>query len=138
MADQNPIPGDIVMPKEHEFDIAENEVFNGLAGSMGFCGIMSIIFGAIYSLQGLLSIGSIAGMITIGIGVVLILMGGWLWSASRSFKQIVRTEGSDITLLMHALRKLRSVYATQSVLYVLAILLIIGVVMLLLSHSPPR
>ncbi len=72
-------------------------------------------------------------MIAVGIGVCMILMGIWLWGASRSFRMIVTTESMDITLLMDtllmdALKKLRSVYPMQGIFWVIAI---IGILVLL-------
>jgi hypothetical protein len=123
--------------KEHEFDIMQNEVFGGLAGWMGFVGIMIIIFGSLYCVQGVLNMSAsgMIGMIGVGQGVCLLLIGGWTWSASRSFKQIVTTEGMDITLLMDAMKKLRSVYTLQGILLIIVILLIVGLIFLMSGTS---
>jgi hypothetical protein len=121
-------------PKEHEFDIMQNEVFKGLSGWMGFVGIMIIIFGGLYCAQGLINLGAV-GMIGLAQGVCLLMIGVWTWSASRSFKQIVTTEGMDITLLMDAMKKLRSVYTLQGVLLIIVIILIIGLIFLMLGSS---
>jgi hypothetical protein len=133
------IPSDSNNPgaKEHEFDISQNEVFSGLAGWMGFVGIMIIIFGSLYCVQGVLNLtlaGALA-FVPIGQGVCLLLIGAWTWSASRSFKQIVTSEGMDITLLMHAMKKLRSVYTLQGILLILVILLVIGLLFLMMGHG---
>jgi len=123
---------------EHEFDINDNEVIGGLSGWMGIVGVFLIIFGALETLLGLLSFNSITGMLTMGEGICMLLIGGWLWNASRSFKLIVTTEGSDITLLMDALRKLRSVYRLQGILMIVACCLLALMIFLLLgatSHS---
>jgi hypothetical protein len=132
--DVNPMPSSSPDGgKEHEFDIMQNEVIGGLSGWMGFVGIMMLIFGALYAVLGLLNFASVAGMLTIGQGVCLLLIGGWLWGASRSFKMIVTTEGMDITLLMDALKKLRSVYTLQGILLIIACVLIIGMIFLLIG-----
>ena len=117
--DTNPSAGG-----EHEFDIHQNEVIGGLGSWMGLVAVFSIVFGVLQGTIGLLRIDSLAGWLTVGEGVCLALIGGWLWGASQSFKQIVRTEGMDITLLMHALRKLRNVYTLQGVLMLVACLLL--------------
>lgn len=127
--DINPMPS--ALPpgqREHEFDIMQNEVIGGLAGWMGFVAIVTIVFGALECANGLVHFSSIAGMIAVGIGVCMILMGIWLWGASRSFKMIVTTEGMDITLLMDALKKLRGVYTMQGIFWAIAI---IGILVLL-------
>ncbi len=120
------LPGHV--PREHEFDIADNEVFNGLAGWMAFVGIVLAVLGGLYGLVGLLSLPF--GLLAVGEGVCLLLMGLWLFSASRSFKQIVTTEGMDMTLLMHAIRKLRSVFTLWGVLLIIALALIAIVIFL--------
>jgi hypothetical protein len=134
--DVNPMPSSAPDGgKEHEFDIMQNEVIGGLSGWMGFVGIMMLIFGALYGVLGLINFASVAGMLTIAQGVCLLLIGGWLWGASRSFKMIVTTEGMDITLLMDALKKLRSVYTLQGILLIIACVLIIGMIFLLISAT---
>jgi hypothetical protein len=118
------------MPREYEFDAAENEVISGLGGWMGFVGIMNMVFGGIYSLLGLLSLPG--GIVQIAIGICMLIMGAWMWAASRAFKDIVRTEGSDITLLMVALRKLRGVFTLQGVLMIVACaFLVLGFLLLM-------
>lgn len=125
------LPGHV--GQEHEFDIMENEVFSGLAGWMAFVGIVLAVLGGLYSLLGLLSLPY--GILAVGEGVCLLLMGIWLFSASRSFKQIVTTSGMDMTLLMHALRKLRSVFTLWGILLIIALVLIAIVVFLSIGAS---
>lgn len=121
--DVNPMPSSAPHgAREHEFDLHQNEVIGGLAGWMGFVAIATIIFGALECLNGVLHFSSAAGMIAIGIGVCVIIMGVWLWGASRSFKMVVTTESMDITLLMDALKKLRSVYTMQGIFWIIFIL----------------
>lgn len=134
--DVNPMPSNVPPgQQEHEFDIMQNEVIGGLAGWMGFVSIMLIILGAVYGLIGLLNFASAAGMISIAQGVCFLLMGIWLWGASRSFKMVVTTEGMDITLMMDALKKLRAVYTLQGILMIIAIALFAIVIFLALGAS---
>jgi hypothetical protein len=134
--DVNPMPSSAPAGQsEHEFDIMQNETIGGLAGWMGFVSIMLIIFGSLYCLVGLLNFASAAGMIAIAEGVCVLLMGTWMWGASRSFKMIVTTEGMDITLLMDALKKLRSVYTMQGILLIIICVLIAVVIFLALGVS---
>ncbi len=135
--DVNPMPSSVPHgQREHEFDIMQNEVIGGLAGWMGFVSIMLIILGAFYGIAGLLAFASAAGMISIAQGVCFLLMGAWLWGASRSFKMIVTTEGMDITLMMDALKKLRAVYTLQGILMIIAIALFAIVVFLMIGSGP--
>lgn len=127
------LPGNV--PKEHEFDIMDNEVFNGLAATMGFVGIVSIVLGVLQGIAGFLT-GGIEGFLTIGYGLILTAIGGWVFAASRSFKDVVRTEGSDITLLMIALKQLRKAYLAQAVLYALGIFIIVAGILVVLSANP--
>jgi len=109
---------------EYEFDINENEVIDGLSRSMSFVGIIMIVFGGLIVLAGVVNLPRGVALLQIGQGVVMILIGAWLAGAARSFRDMVRTEGNDITHLMSALRKLRSVYFTQAVLYIVACVLV--------------
>jgi hypothetical protein len=109
---------------EYEFDINENEVIDGLSRSMNFVGIIMMVFGGLIVLAGVVNLPRGVALLQIGQGVVMILIGAWLAGAARSFRDMVRTEGNDITHLMAALRKLRSVYFTQAVLYILACVLV--------------
>jgi hypothetical protein len=109
---------------EYEFDMTENEVIDGLSRSMSFVGIIMMVFGGLIVIAGVVNLPRAVALLEIGQGVVMILIGAWLASAARSFRDMVRTEGNDITHLMAALRKLRSVYFTQAVLYILACVLV--------------
>ncbi len=134
------IPPDLGQPNqppgqgEHEFDIMQNSVIGGLAGWMLFVGIILIIFGSVQCLFGMLALP--AGLLTLGQGVCMLLIGVWTCGASRSFKQIVTTEGADITLLMDALKKLRAVYTLQGILLIIALALLVVVVFLFFSARP--
>ena len=133
MVDQN--QGDIVMPKEFEFDINDNEVFDGTSKAMKFVSVVTFIFGLLYVLSGVLSLGRpIAGVVNLGLGICMIVIASWLWGAAVSFKMIVVTEGNDITNLMYAIRKLRSVYTLQAWMMGIACLLIVLALFLLFAH----
>lgn len=62
------------------------------------------------------------------VGVFYMLMGSWTRSASGSFKQIVTTQGQDISHLMNALASLHSMY---SLVYTLLVVTLIFVVVFL-------
>ncbi len=119
---------------EYEFDATENEVVSTLAGPMKFVAVVSIVFGVLNGIIGLLAIGHIQGALTLAEGIALIAVGAWLGSAAGSFRDIVTTEGSDISLLMMALKKLRNVYTLQAWLMGIACVLLAVVVFLSIRH----
>jgi hypothetical protein len=134
MVDQN--QGDIVMPKEYEFDINDNEVFNGTSKVMKFVSIFTFIFGLLYLLSGIMSLGApIQGVVNIAMGICMIMIASWLWGAAVSFKMIVVTEGNDITNLMYAIKKLRSVYTLQAWLIGIVCVLFVLLLLLLFTRS---
>jgi hypothetical protein len=134
MVDQN--QGDIVMPKEYEFDINDNEVFNGTSKVMKFVSIFTFIFGLLYLLSGIMSLGApVQGVVNIAMGICMIMIASWLWGAAVSFKMIVVTEGNDITNLMYAIRKLRSVYTLQAWLIGIVCVLFVLLLLLLFTRS---
>lgn len=124
------------MPKEYEFDINDNEVFNGTAKAMKFVSVATFVFGILYVLAGVLSLASpIQGVIDIAMGICMIMIASWLWSAASSFKMIVVTEGNDITNLMYAIQKLRSVYTLQAWLIgIVCVLFVLLLFFLIASH----
>src|SRR5215813_8856151 len=134
MADQN--QGDIAMPKEYEFDINDNEVFNGTSKAMKFVSIVLFIFGVLDLLGGIMSLSfPIVGLIRIGVAICLLVGASWLWSAAVSFRMIVVTDGNDITNLMYAMKKLRSVFTMWAWILAIVIALSILVVFLFLMHT---
>ncbi|MFT3694061.1 MAG: hypothetical protein QM831_13030 [Kofleriaceae bacterium] len=122
--------------KEYEFDQAENETIRTLAGPMRFVGVLSVVFGVLQLIFGMVGISknTVGGLVTIGEGVALSLIGFWLTSAASSLKEVVMTEGNDIANLMAALRKLRSVYTLQAWLMGLACALVILLILLVFIH----
>src|SRR5438874_12334016 len=85
----------------YEFGPAENEVIGGLAGSMRFVGAMSLAFGVLIALGGVLSKGSgLDKILTIAQGVLLVVVGSYLLPAAGSFRAIVDSKGADIPYLM--------------------------------------
>jgi hypothetical protein len=77
----------------------------------------------------------VQGVINIAIGVCMIMVASWLWGAAVSFRMIVVTEGNDITNLMYAIKKLRSVYTLQAWLIGIACALVVLGLVLLLSRT---
>lgn len=132
MADEVPVAP--LASYEHEFDEADNQQFSKLAGAMRFVAISMLVLGVIFCLVGVMSMSApLSALISIGQGVVFLLISGWLNSAATAFRDIVRTEGNDLMNLMYAMTKLRSVFRLQAwligiacVLFVLALFLVLG------------
>ncbi len=59
------------------------------------------------------------------VGVFYLLMGTWTRSAAGSFKQIVETQGQDISHLMKALGSLHSMYALLYTLLMITVFLLV-------------
>ncbi|HEV7558063.1 MAG TPA: hypothetical protein VGO00_21495 [Kofleriaceae bacterium] len=117
---------DIQIAPEHEFDATENEVFSGVSGAMRFVAAVTIILGVLYVVVGVFSLSSpIDAVVNLGQGVCMLLIGVWLYGAGNHFKDIVITEGNDITNLMFAIKKLKNVYTLQAWLLGLAIALVV-------------
>jgi hypothetical protein len=134
------MPGVVPPDKEYEFGIAENEVFSGLGSWMFIVAIGSIVFGALQGILGAMTLAlvknaGIEGFLTLAQGVVLGLIGAWLASASRAFRDLVRTEGNDVMLLMKAMKKLRAVYTVQGILMIIACVFVAITLVVLFSGS---
>jgi hypothetical protein len=121
---------------EHEFSEEHNREFSKLAGAMKFVAIVMFIFGIIYMILGVMAMSApVVALLTIGRGVIFVVIAGWLWSAATSFNDIVKTEGNDLMNLMFALRKLRSVYTLQAWLIAIGCILVVVAVFLLFGRA---
>ncbi len=127
--------------REYEFDGAENAILSGLAGPMRFVGIMSTIFGAL-----LIFLGEArpprrrsgrAGQwrSCSRASVTCAFAGSWLLPAARALRDVVQTEGNDVTNLMYALKKLTNVYMLQAIMWCLAVVgVVVGVILAIGQH----
>lgn len=122
---------------EYEFTPDENVVFTKLASVMRMVAFMSIAFGAIALLGGFADLFGENEMVdvpraltSILQGAVFALLGTWLQTASRSFRDIAVTEGRDITNLMNALQDLSKVYSLQAILIAIALVVLGGAMVL--------
>jgi hypothetical protein len=140
------IPDDVIVPPEAlyppqsdpgngEFEFADNDndTFRGLASAMRFVGVVSIIFGVLDVIGGLLAGINLRGLLTIGQGVLLVLIGSWLATAATSLADISKTQGNDVMNLMYAMRKLKSVFTLQAWLMGIACVLLIASLVLALK-----
>jgi hypothetical protein len=106
-----------------EFTSNDNEVFRAIASVMKFVGVVGVVFGVLEAISGLANGVTVVGLLTVGQGVAMIAIGGWLASAAGSFRDIAETQGNDIGYLMLAMSKLRSVYTLQAWMIGIAIVL---------------
>lgn len=104
----------------YEFSPSQNEVIASLASYMKIVGIVSFIGGVLLIVSGAVQIGK-GGVAALIQGVLALVIGGLTVHASREFRQIVDTQGSDIGHLMTALGALRSLYRLQVILLCIAI-----------------
>lgn len=114
---------------QYEFGPDESKLIKGLSGSMFFVGVMTQLFGLLKVLAGMATNGN-DRIFAIVEGVLMLLIGGWLYRAASSFQKIVTTSGSDVSHLMAALRRLRHVFALQAVIYGLVCILVIVAIVL--------
>lgn len=126
-------PSDPDPDEEYEFTEDENVVFTKLASVMRVVALMSIVFGGIVLFSGFADLFAesevvdVQGALTsILQGAVFALLGTWLQTASRSFRDIAVTEGRDITNLMNALQDLSKVYSLQSIVIAVALVVLGG------------
>ena len=117
----------------YEFGAEDNETFNGLAKAMKFVGAISGLLGVLQMIGGFFS-GHMAGFVTAGQGLVLVIVGGWLVSASGALADVVATEGNDIRNLMFAMKKLKNVYTLQAWLLGIACVLVVVVIVYSAMH----
>ncbi len=117
--------------REYEFDTIENLIIRRLSLAMRCLSIVLIVLGIVIFASGTLSAWTYRATSTFFLSslqaAVLILFGAWTGGASKSFKQIVETEGHDIANLMAALKELSKLFFLQFGLVVLAIALLIAV-----------
>lgn len=127
------VKGGPLASREYEFDAMENETLSTLASPMRFVGVLSVVFGVLQMILGLVNLkAGMAALVQLGEGLALAAVGGWVASAATSLREVVMTEGSDITNLMIALRKLRSAYRLQAWLMGLACALVVLLILMVL------
>ena len=122
--------GEHMADQQFEFTAAQNETIQVLSHRMRWVGGFQIISGI-----GVLVAGIVAfargheGYPLLLTAALLLVIGFYTTSASKSFSDIVQTVGADITHLMDAVRTLKSLYNVQFWL-VIAYLVIIGLILL--------
>jgi len=106
--------------KQYEFKPGENKIIGQLAFKMHFVGLFLLAMGLIIIAIGVAVVFHVGPIIS---GTLACVVGLWTQRASMSFKNVVQTQGRDITHLMDALDDLRKLYTLQYWLLVLGLLL---------------
>jgi hypothetical protein len=106
--------------KQYEFKPGENKIIGQLAFKMHFVGLFLLAMGLIIIAIGVAVVFHVGPIIS---GTLACVVGLWTQRASMSFKNVVQTEGRDITHLMDALDDLRKLYTLQYWLLILGLLL---------------
>jgi hypothetical protein len=116
--------------QEFEFTAAQNETIQVLSHRMRWVGGFQILSGIGVIVAGIVVFArGEEGYALLLTGVLLLVIGFYTISASKSFSDVVQTVGADITHLMEAVRTLKSLYNIQFWL-VIAYLIIIGLLLL--------
>lgn len=106
--------------RQYEFGPEHNRVFNSLARTMLSFGAVLMVFGIV---QLIFSLNARRDDMPAPLvpGVLGLLFGALLVHSAAPFRQIVVTQGSDITHLMEALGRLRFTFLLQTALAVMAV-----------------
>jgi hypothetical protein len=112
----------------YEFGPAESAEISGLAGAMRFVGVFWIILGLVKIAWALLALGRGASgpesLLTMADEVLTrVVVGALFFGAGGYFKQVSRTQGSNIPLLMAALGKLRGAFSLLRIVIILGFVL---------------
>jgi hypothetical protein len=114
-------PHDVRTPdKQYEFKEDENRIIGQLASKMNFVGLFLFANGILTVAIGVHPLFHVGPIIT---GALMCVVGLWTQRASSSFRNVVDTEGHDISHLMKALDDLRKLYSLQFWLVILGVLL---------------
>ncbi len=111
----------------YEFGDTQKDSFSGLATSMSFVGVCTMLFAALSSVvsAGELYAGFVSGAACMAIlAAVCVLAAWWLISAGRALSALVGTRGRDIEHLMSAVVHLRRFFGF--VILILAIVVLGG------------
>jgi hypothetical protein len=106
--------------KQYEFQPSENKVIGELASKMNFVGLFLLAVGVLVIAHGVVVAVHWGPIIS---GTLTCVVGIWTQRASVSFRNVVHTEGRDISHLMRALEDLRKLYSLQFWLLCLSMLL---------------
>jgi hypothetical protein len=109
VADTGSAGGRKTAEPQYEFKPQENKIIGELAGKMHFVGLFWLAVGVL-----MIGIGiSVHDAGPIVSGTLACVIGLWTQRSSVSFKDVVYTEGRDISHLIAALEDLRKLYSLQ-------------------------
>jgi hypothetical protein len=115
------------LTRQFEFSPEQNAVIGDLARKMRLVGFVALFCGILTPLLILL----LSGNLTLSLSWLLyILVGSWMLASSRAFRDIVETQGRDITHLMSALAELKKFFTLSYWLIIIVWVLIIAGVLL--------
>ncbi|GMU52883.1 MAG: hypothetical protein AMXMBFR33_20290 [Candidatus Xenobia bacterium] len=116
-----------VKTANYEFNEEENKLFVSLTRNMRILSYSLFMGGALYVIYGCFLALQLAGttsglpvlfpvILSVFAAFVIMFLGLYLKKASADFVQIVCTEGSDISHLMHGVAQLRQLFAVAAYL----------------------
>jgi hypothetical protein len=126
---QEPSPGS--PSDQYEFTSRQNAVIGPLSRDMVWVAVPLVLVGVLYGIALIVTVVKafrdphlFLEAALIGLAMLFYLaLGVWTSRAARSFKQIVTTQGRDVTHLMDALDNLRKMYGLLSIIVKLYVLL---------------
>jgi len=117
--------------ENYEFNDKQNGLFRLLQLRMRFVGVVFIIVGFTSGLLLVLTKAELINLSTryniIGtvISVFLVITGILFWKAANSFQRIIKTQGSDIDILMNAIKDLYLAFDIQMYVIIISVFFIV-------------
>lgn len=125
--------------RNYEFDSSQNDTILGLAKTLQFVGMTSLVMALVFGLGCVSAAFQANWSAVIGQGMWVVFtftMGGLMIKAGKEFEAIVATSGKDISHLMEALDNLRQFYSILSVIIILCVLLaLVGLAIAMISSG---
>lgn len=134
-APQGPAPGYSPLA-QYEFGPHENAVIDRVGSRATFWGIVLIIIGTLLCLATIQVVtGNFSGILNLPMGIVVIVVGVKFLGAGKSFKDVVHTQGNDISNLLRALDNLGSALLIQIIMTIVVVVLTIIMIVLLVLFA---
>jgi hypothetical protein len=117
--------------ENYEFNDKQNGLFRLLQLRMRFVGVVFIVVGFTSGLLLVLTKAELINLSTryniIGtvISVFLVITGILFWKAANSFQRIIKTQGSDIDILMNAIKDLYLAFDIQMYVIIISVFFIV-------------
>lgn len=115
-----------VRPVPFEFNVPQEALIASLANLMRFVGGASVLVGAILLLALLQNPAN--ALVVLIQSALMIVLGALTWSAGSRFRQVSETSGRDITHLMDALDRLRTIFLIQVWALIIALVFLAAVI----------